>query len=73
MTNWKRALQSCDKGTVMSFLKYICEKCKVKKTQSLRQYWRQFKMLYDRMNGFRLDSNAAREVVKVSTFSLYGC
>jgi hypothetical protein len=49
----------------MSFLRYICESFRINKTESLRQYWRQFKMLYDRINGSKVDSNDAREVVKV--------
>lgn len=55
-------------GTIkrlMSFLRWICEYCRVAKTDSLRQYWRQFKMLFDRINGFRIDSNDARDAVRV--------
>jgi hypothetical protein len=38
----------------MSFLYFICD-CddyQVLKTESLRQYWKQFQMLYKRINGF---------------------
>lgn len=46
----------CHKGTIMTFLRFICENCQVFKTQSLRQYWKQFQMLYKRINGFTFGS-----------------
>jgi hypothetical protein len=38
--SWKDAIRTCDKGTIMSFLKFICENYRVAKAQSLHQYWR---------------------------------
>ena len=54
----------------MSFLHWICEtylakKRKKGKRKSLNQYWRDFKMLYRRVNGSFVDANDADEVVKV--------
>jgi hypothetical protein len=49
-------VRRCDKGTIMSFLRYICETCNILKTESLRQYWKQFQMLYKRINSFKLGS-----------------
>jgi hypothetical protein len=50
---------------MMLFLRFICENYDVQKTESLRQYWRQFKMLYDRTNGSPVDRDDARDVVRV--------
>jgi hypothetical protein len=33
---WKEAVRRCDKGTIMSFLCFICDDCQVMKTESLR-------------------------------------
>ena len=54
----------------MSFLHWICEtylakKRKKGKRKSVNQYWRDFKMLYRRVNGAFVDANDADEVVKV--------
>jgi hypothetical protein len=49
----------------MLFLRFICENYDVKKTESLRQYWRQFKMLYDRISGAPVDRDDARDAVRV--------
>jgi hypothetical protein len=62
---WKEALIKCDKGKMMLFLRYICEHDRVQKTESLRQYWKQFNLLHFRMNGFKVDPNDAKEARKV--------
>ncbi len=56
----------------MSFLYWICETYlarkkgkKGKKKKSVKQYWRDFKILYCRVNGFIVDANISTEVVKV--------
>lgn len=49
----------------MSFLRFICENDRVKKKGALHQYLLTFKMLYNRVNGFPMDTNDAREVLKV--------
>lgn len=55
---------------MMTFLYWICEnylakKRKKGKRKSLNQYWRDFKMLYRRINGCYVDANDSDEVVKV--------
>jgi hypothetical protein len=55
---------------MMSFLHWICEtylakKRKKGKRKSVNQYWRDFKMLYRRINGAFVDANDSNEVVKV--------
>jgi hypothetical protein len=69
---WRTALQpqNCDKGMMMSFLYWICETYLAKrrkkgKRKSVNQYWRDFKMLFRRANGERVDANDSAEVVKV--------
>jgi hypothetical protein len=62
--------ENCGKGRMMSFLRWICEeyiakKPKAGKRKSANQYWRDFKMLYRRINGFYVDVNDSNEVVKV--------
>jgi hypothetical protein len=54
----------------MLFLHWICEtyiakKRKRGKRKSVNQYWRDFKMLYRRINGKFVDANDSNEVVKV--------
>lgn len=54
----------------MSFLHWICETYLAKrrkkgKRKSVNQYWRDFKMLFRRANGERVDANDSTEVVKV--------
>jgi hypothetical protein len=64
---------------MMSFLYWICEtyiakKRKKGKRKSVNQYWRDFKMLYRRVNGAFVDQNDKDEVIKVclsSDNSLY--
>ncbi|MCJ1299664.1 hypothetical protein MMC08_002457 [Hypocenomyce scalaris] len=53
----------------MSFLHWICEtylarRRKKGKRKSVNRYWRDFKMLFRRANGERVDANVAAEVVK---------
>jgi hypothetical protein len=61
----------CTVGTCSHFLKYILDtyrprKGKRPKYNALSQYWRQFKMLFAKANGFRIDTNTEREVQKVN-------
>ncbi|KFY65136.1 hypothetical protein V496_02779 [Pseudogymnoascus sp. VKM F-4515 (FW-2607)] len=72
--SWKNALLSeiCNKGVMMGFLRWICEtyivpkqaKGKRAKRKSVNQYWRDFKMLYRRINGTHVNANDSLEVVK---------
>jgi hypothetical protein len=60
---------------MMSFLHWICEtyiakKRKGGKKKSVNQYWRDFKMLYRRVNGAYVDANDKDEVIKVRSFPL---
>jgi hypothetical protein len=55
---------------MMSFLHWICEtylskRRKKGKRKSVNQYWRDFKMLFRRANGERVDANDGAKVVKV--------
>jgi hypothetical protein len=55
---------------MMLFLHWICETYLAKrrkkgKRKSVNQYWRDFKMLYRRVNGVAVDANNLSEVVKV--------
>jgi hypothetical protein len=55
---------------MMSFLRWICEtyiakRRKKGKRKTINQYWREFKMLYRRVNGCPVDANDSAEVVKV--------
>jgi hypothetical protein len=56
----------------MMFLFWICETYlarkkgkKAKKKKSLNIYWRDFKMLYRRVNGVAINTNISNEVIKV--------
>jgi hypothetical protein len=49
----------------MLFLHFICEKDRVTKNNAVHQYLLSFKMLYNRVDGFHMDTNDAREVLKV--------
>ncbi|KAJ8058423.1 hypothetical protein OCU04_012612 [Sclerotinia nivalis] len=69
--HWRTAIltQNCDKGTMMLFLHWVCEtylakKRKKGKRKSVNQFWRDFKMLYRRVNGTFVDANDSNEVVK---------
>jgi hypothetical protein len=55
---------------MMSFLRWICETYIAKrrkrgKRKTVNQYWREFKMLYRRVNGCPVNANDLAEVVKV--------
>jgi hypothetical protein len=55
---------------MMLFLHWICRNYLAKrrkkgKLRSLHTYWRDFKMLYRRVNGEYVDANDRHEVVKV--------
>jgi hypothetical protein len=64
---------------MMLFLHWVCEiylakKRKKGKRKSVNQYWRDFKMLYRRVNGTFVNANDSNEVVKVHqnlSFILY--
>lgn len=62
---WRAAIQKCDKGTTMMFLRYICENDKVRTFSSAHQYMRRFKQPYNRINGRYMDINDGNEVFKV--------
>lgn len=49
----------------MMFLRYICENYKVRVFSSAHQYLLQFKQLYNRVNGQHMDTNDAKEALKV--------
>src|SRR5258708_11746402 len=51
LPSWRGVMRACDKGTVVSFLRFLCENYRITKTDTLREYWRQFRMLYDRITG----------------------
>lgn len=61
----------CDKGFIMSFLHWICEtylqpRRKRSKKKTVNQYWRDFKMLYRRVNdGQVVNPNDCEEIRKV--------
>ena len=55
----------CDKRIIMPFLRYVCGNYDVAKSEALCKCSRQFEMLYDRINGSKLDSNDARDPVPV--------
>ena len=63
--DWREAIQNWDKGATMLFLHFICENDWVKSQNALHQYLLSFKMLYNQVNGFHMDTNDAREVLKV--------
>ncbi|KAI9810031.1 MAG: hypothetical protein M1827_006729 [Pycnora praestabilis] len=51
-------------GIRIKWTKFILENYRVPKVSSIRQYWRQFKMLFSRCTGYEMNTNAAREVHK---------
>ncbi|APA07342.1 hypothetical protein sscle_02g021120 [Sclerotinia sclerotiorum 1980 UF-70] len=61
---WRAAIQKCNKGTTMMFLRYICENYRIRTFSSVHQYLLQFKQLYNRVNGRHMDTNDAKEVLK---------
>lgn len=69
---WREAIkeEQCDKGFMMLFLHWICETYLAKrrkraKRKSVNQYWRDFKMLYRRVN--------RKQTNKQTTFALLYC
>lgn len=71
---WKVAISAhiCDKGLIMSFLHWICQKYvlprrKRSKKKTLNQYWRDFRLLYRRANeGKVVNANDRDEILKAS-------
>ncbi|KAM0453320.1 hypothetical protein ACHAO4_004912 [Trichoderma viride] len=69
---WRHATnrRRCDKGLIMTFLHWICETYlqpwrKRSKKKTVNQYWRDFKMLYQRTNKGRvINANDCEEIVK---------
>jgi hypothetical protein len=49
----------------MVFLRFICEHYRVGAFSSIHQYLLQFKQLYNRINGKHMDTNDAKEALKV--------
>jgi hypothetical protein len=49
----------------MLLLRFICENDRVTSENALHQYLRTLKMLYNRVNGFHMDTNDGREALKV--------
>lgn len=80
ITDWRKALRakSCTKGTMMEFLRWICEtyvvpklkRGKKTKRKTINQYWRDLKMLFRRANSAHVDTNDSYEVVKFINSSL---
>ncbi|KAH7418828.1 hypothetical protein BKA64DRAFT_635943 [Cadophora sp. MPI-SDFR-AT-0126] len=73
--NWHTAIlkKNCGKGKMMLFLHWICKTSLAKRRQpgskrSLHAYWRDFKMLYRRVNGEYVDANDRHEVVKYLSY-----
>ncbi|PVH69879.1 hypothetical protein DL98DRAFT_578123 [Cadophora sp. DSE1049] len=69
--HWRTAIRkkNCGKGKMMLFLHWICKtslasRRKRGSKRSLHTYWRDFKMLYRRVNGEYVDANDRHEVVK---------
>ena len=60
-----RALKDYSKGEAMTFLRYICENDRVNSKESVHQYLKQFKMLYSRANGQRMDTNDGTDIYDV--------
>jgi len=63
--DWLRAIQTSDKGFVMSFLYYICKHNRVKSLYTFHQYLRQFKKLYLRVNRTPMNYYDRKEAFKV--------
>jgi hypothetical protein len=68
---WYTAIlkQNCNKERIISFLywiykTYLVMKRKKGKRKSANQYWRDFKILYRRVNSSFIDTNDSNEVVK---------
>ena len=49
----------------MTFLHYICENDRVNSKELVHQYMKQFKMLYSRANGQRMDTNDGTDIYEV--------
>jgi len=70
--DWNKAIHRryCDKGLIMTFLRWICEaylqpRRKRSKRKTVNQYWRDFKMLYRRTNKGRVvNANDCEEIRK---------
>jgi hypothetical protein len=52
----------------MSFLQFICEADRVKKKATVHSYLLTFKMLYNWVNGFAMDTNDLGEALKVRRY-----
>ena len=59
-------MRECTKGMCLAFIKFMLDSTKIKKLESINQYWKQFKMVYYRYTGRAMDSNLAVEVHNVS-------
>ncbi|CEJ81547.1 hypothetical protein VHEMI01668 [[Torrubiella] hemipterigena] len=70
--NWRQVIRPlrCSKGLIMTFLFWICEtylrpRRKRSKKKTVNQYWRDFKMLYQRCNdGQEINGNHCEEIRK---------
>jgi hypothetical protein len=68
-----KTIKNCKKKTCMRFLKWLLNESAIKtvedtkylKLNSIHQYWRQFKTLFSRCNEYFINTNAAREIVKM--------
>jgi hypothetical protein len=58
-------LKNCNKGEMMAFLRHICNNDQVTSKDSVHQYLKQFKMLYSRANGERVDTNNRTDAYEV--------
>ncbi|KAL5536601.1 hypothetical protein ACEPAF_424 [Sanghuangporus sanghuang] len=61
--DWKSELRSAQKGTAMDLL-HLCETYNIKSSGTCWQYFRQWKQLYSKTVGRRLDLNDSDEVLK---------
>ena len=61
----RAALKDCNKRDIMALLRYICDNDRVTLKDSVHQYLNQFKMLYSRANGERVDTNDGIDAYEV--------
>ncbi|KAG8852526.1 hypothetical protein FRB96_008621 [Tulasnella sp. 330] len=62
--HWESVLSSASKGTAMDFLLHLCETCDITSSGTCWQYFRQWKQLYAKSTGRRMDINESDEVLK---------
>ena len=67
---WKDVVKSADKATAMDFIHYLCDKYDIKSEGLSWEYFRQYKQLYNIVNGCHMDTSDSKEIRKARLCNL---